>query len=329
VVNLELRLNSVCAVVVTYNRLNLLEQVLKSLLAQSRPIDQIYVVDNASTDTTRDFLSAQDNPRISWKRLPTNTGGAGGFSYGMKWAFDEGHEWIWVMDDDLEPVPDCLEMLLSEATDSSSRPEPNLPHKGTPYPSGPRALIPLRMTRAGKVAEWAAQHINLSRPFVRAFRLGLIRESYPDANALPPTIRVEDFSFEGPLFHRSVPAKIGFPKSALFIYTDDTEYALRIQRSGLGTPICVSKARAVRMVDEPAWGSSAPSWRDYYGWRNFLILQSGYATNAVMVVRPYLFFIASTVKRIIKGHATRRELAMRWHSLLDSTRRPLICRYLP
>jgi len=314
---------------VTFNRRGLLEGVLNSLLAQTRPLDRIYVVDNASTDTTTEFLSELKDARITWKRLPTNTGGAGGFSHGMKWAFDEGHEWIWLMDDDLEPAPDCLEMLLAEATNHASGLEPKSPVGATPIPSVSRAFIPLRMTRTGKVAEWAAQHINLSRPFVRAFRLGLVREVYRDPNALPSTIRVEDFTFEGPLLHRSIPAKIGFPKSALFLLTDDTEYALRIQRFGLGAPICVSNARAVRMVDEPVWGASEPSWRDYYSWRNFLILQSGYAKNAAMFVRPYVFFIASTVKRILKGHATRRELAMRWHALWDSTRRPLVCRYLP
>jgi len=247
----------------------------------------------------------------------------------MKWAFDEGHEWIWLMDDDLEPAPDCLEMLLVEATNHTPGRESVAPTGAKPIPAASRAFIPLRMTRTGDVAEWASQHINLSRPFVRAFRLGLIRETYTDPDALPPTIRVEDFTFEGPLFHRSIPSRIGFPKSALFLLTDDTEYALRIQRFGLGAPICVSNARAVRMVDEPVWGASAPCWRDYYSWRNFLILQTGYAANAAMFVRPYLFFVASTVKRIVKGHATKQELTMRWHALLDSARRPLICRYLP
>jgi len=233
------------------------------------------------------------------------------------------------MDDDVEPASDCLELLLAQVGDGESLSEQRLPNGAKSLPAKPRAVIPLRMTRTGKVAEWAAQQMNLSRPFVRAFRLDLIREVFPDPNALPPTIRVEDFSFEGPLFHRSVPAKMGFPKSTLFIYTDDSEYALRMQRFGLGCPVCVSGARAVRLIDEPVWGASAPCWRDYYGWRNFLILQSGYATNAIMAVRPYLFFIASTIKRMIKGHATRQELAMRWHALFDSTDRLLKCRYLP
>ncbi len=47
---------SVAAVVVTYNRKVLLKECLDALLAQTRPLDSIIVVDNASTDGTRVFL---------------------------------------------------------------------------------------------------------------------------------------------------------------------------------------------------------------------------------------------------------------------------------
>src|SRR6476620_9663361 len=89
------------AVVVTYNRVDKLGRVLDSILAQSRPIDKLIVVDNASTDSTPALLSVyDDDPRIEVLRLETNTGGAGGFSAGMERAYERGADWVWIMADD-------------------------------------------------------------------------------------------------------------------------------------------------------------------------------------------------------------------------------------
>ena len=51
-------------------------------------------------------------PLLEQLELGRNTGGAGGFKAGMEWAHTQGYDWIWVMDDDLELVPHCLETML-------------------------------------------------------------------------------------------------------------------------------------------------------------------------------------------------------------------------
>ena len=103
--------DSVCAVVVTYNRKDLLRLCLRSLLAQSHSLDEIIVVDNASTDGT-DLIIAEEFPQINYQRLSENGGGAGGFHFGMKLSFERGHEWIWVMDDDAVPTEGALERMI-------------------------------------------------------------------------------------------------------------------------------------------------------------------------------------------------------------------------
>jgi len=326
---MEIKPNSVGAVVVTYNRLELLKQVLDSLLAQTRPVDHIYVVDNASSDGTAEFLAGLGNPKVSSTRMSTNTGGAGGFSYGMKWVFDEGHEWIWMMDDDACPFADCLEVLL----EMNRPPSPGLRSQdGVEVGIAPvhTILVPLRITPSGENAEWAAQEINLDRPFVREFRLGWVRSLYPDLSTIPPSISIQDFTFEGPLFHRTVPGKDGFPISDLFISGDDLEYALRIRRRGLDAPVCVTGARLVRLRPSVSIGTAGNDlWRSYYVWRNLLLIQSMYARNLAMVVRPYLLFFASTIKAILTGSTTINELRVRRHAVLDSFRGNLPRRYLP
>lgn len=48
--------DTVCAVVVTYNRKGLLIECLEALRRQTRPLQAIYLIDNASTDGTPEFL---------------------------------------------------------------------------------------------------------------------------------------------------------------------------------------------------------------------------------------------------------------------------------
>lgn len=105
----------VAAVVVTYNRKEMLRKCLQKLKAQSYKIDCIYIVDNASSDGTyQEFVNLEDTIYI---RLEENEGGSGGFYYGIKKAFDDGYDYIWGMDDDAFPKQDSLEKIM-EAVNS-------------------------------------------------------------------------------------------------------------------------------------------------------------------------------------------------------------------
>lgn len=103
------------AVVPTYNRPELLRKNLDCLLAQSRPVERIVLVDNASRPDTAEMLRAEGylaNEKIEYIRLDVNTGASGGFKTGMEAAMAGGADWIWGMDDDAFPTPNALEKLL-------------------------------------------------------------------------------------------------------------------------------------------------------------------------------------------------------------------------
>lgn len=111
-VDLKQPIGKICAVVVTYNRKELLGECLTALLNQTRPQDEIIVIDNASADGTDQFLR-EKFPNITHIRLPENIGGAGGWHEGMKLAYEKGYDWIWLMDDDAIPLNDALQKLLT------------------------------------------------------------------------------------------------------------------------------------------------------------------------------------------------------------------------
>ena len=111
----------VTAVVVTYNRIDLLKECVQALREQKVDRDtqlDIFLVDNASTDGTKEWIGGMasagdaEDRRIYATHLAENTGGAGGSYTGMKWAYEHGADAIWIMDDDTIPQADALQKLL-------------------------------------------------------------------------------------------------------------------------------------------------------------------------------------------------------------------------
>ncbi|MEF1284800.1 glycosyltransferase family 2 protein [Vibrio sp. M250220] len=194
----------VSAVVVTYNRKNMLLECLAGLLNQTRNVDEIILVNNASTDGTDELLKESgylDNPLIHYCKLESNTGGAGGFSYGMKVAIERGADWVWTMDDDIEPEPETLEVQLS-------------------YTELSECINATKVfTENGETQYWEQFYDPFTARLFdmknRAFENG--RE----------WCCVNVACFEGMLVSAKLIEKIGFPEQDYFIYQDDTVYGIK------------------------------------------------------------------------------------------------------
>lgn len=113
---------SVMAVIVTYNRKELLKESITALLNVDYDNLKVLIVDNNSTDGTDEFIKEYTlNQRLVYKRLSENLGGAGGFSYGIKQAVLSGCDYIWVMDDDCIVSPDALSAFLAFAVEKQEK----------------------------------------------------------------------------------------------------------------------------------------------------------------------------------------------------------------
>ena len=263
---------SVGIVLVTYNRAQLLTQALKSLCAQTYRRDvALYIIDNASTDNTaaviRPFL--QDN--IHYICNQRNIGGAGGFPLGAKIAFQAGHEWVWLMDDDIVCASDCLEKLL------------NYPHE--------KVLMPAREDREGHLSEFSALHYDLTNPFrIRPKRLRVI-DKYKSRDKLPELLNIENFSFEGVLIHHSVIDKVGLPFAEYFISGDDVDYAIRILRHNFKI-FLVREAKIVRLL--PFQQQLAlRTWKGRFMYRNMFVIHFLYGKNWAVRLKPYILMIGA------------------------------------
>lgn len=193
----------ITAVVVTFNRLKLLQRVIASLQKQSVHIHDIIIVNNGSTDGTKEWLDKQNKLHIIHQE---NVGGSGGFYRGIQEASKTECDWIWCMDDDVFPSEHCLENLLIYAS-KDNKIGIACPHR----------------LMSGKTFTGEAKTLNLSNPFKDMHDNGLMPEDV-EANE---TVDIVGMAFEGPLIKKEVVEKIGLPNKELFILYDDTDYSYR------------------------------------------------------------------------------------------------------
>ncbi|WP_259768147.1 glycosyltransferase family 2 protein [Pediococcus pentosaceus] len=190
---------SVCAVIVTYNKIDLLRECIAAVKKQSREVEHILVVDNNSTDGTLDFLKNEEG--VDAVHMDRNIGGAGGFSTGIqKFISIRADSYCWIMDDDTIPNKDCLMELLNA--------EANLDNVGflasnVRWTDNNPAVMNVPKTAIG----W-------------------------NERASEGLIKIERASFVSILVSREAIEKIGLPIAEFFIWGDDVEYTLRITKAG-------------------------------------------------------------------------------------------------
>lgn len=107
----------VMAIIVAYNSPVAVERCLRSLDAQTRPLDGVLIVDNSEPIPTE--ISGIDADIISRTRVldsGSNMGPAGGFALGLATFMETGdYTHAWLMDDDCYPDPTALQIVLDAA----------------------------------------------------------------------------------------------------------------------------------------------------------------------------------------------------------------------
>jgi GT2 family glycosyltransferase len=285
--------NKVAAVVPTFNRKLLLVQCLRALRSQARPPDHVYVIDNASTDGTQELLAEcgfGSDPWVTLVRLPANTGGAGGFYEGTRRAHEAGYAWLWLMDDDSEPTPACLEQLLSAAAASDA------------------GIVCPRIIGDDDVPQ-TYHHKTITR-------FGF--EHPTDVNGRGDAVEVDSNAFVGPLVSARVFDAVGYPEPGLFIWGDDTEFMWRASKR---FKIVVSSGATILHKEKrAAAGAKLAAWRQYYFIRNCIWMRRRHGTPAQHFFPVYI--AARMILGRTGGPRHRIELARAFFLGLRSTVRP-------
>jgi rhamnopyranosyl-N-acetylglucosaminyl-diphospho-decaprenol beta-1,3/1,4-galactofuranosyltransferase len=233
----------VIAVVVTYNRRDLLLEALAAVQAQTQPADAVIVVDNASTDGTAAAVRRQ-YPSVQIAELASNTGGAGGFACGMALALDQSADLIWLMDDDTVPEPGALRALLDAR------------ERYPAYPSRPPALL------ASRVVWTDGRAHPMNTPRTKPFAGRAETEAAAAAGCMP----IRSASFVSILVDAGVCRERGLPQADYFLWNDDFEFTTRVLRGNAGllcpASVVVHKTASFGSTD------SDPGQRFFYEVRN-------------------------------------------------------------
>ena len=295
-------IDKLAVVVVTYKRQELLENLFKSFERLNQCPWRIVVVDNEKSEKTRDMVQdlddvltrrwgsasvddSGDSSRVVYAPQSSNLGGAGGFSAGVKKAYELGAQWFWVMDDDVETVPESIESL-SKWTKSHD------------------VIQGSRLDYDGGDFYWQYKFI---------VSLGIPNPIAPAAFG-PSGYRVMNtMCFEGGLFKRNIVEKIGLPDPHYFIYWDDTTYGYLASK--VTNPIVVKDVILRRTRNIPNWDiagvrqlNSTSDMNRYHIMRN-----RGFMARYFMIhgdYRPFMFALGTALtaaKELIRLVAVDRE----------------------
>lgn len=228
-------------IAVTFKRQALLSGLFDSFMHLSCAPWRIIIVDNENSPHTARMVEAlssqlealwgQTEPddlgntrRAVYSPQIDNLGGAGGFSAGIRCAYDLGAQWFWVMDDDVTCEADAIEKL-ARWTDRFD------------------VIQGSRLDFDGGAFYWMYRYITplgIPSPFAPA---DLGKEGYRPTNQL---------CFEGGMFSRRVVDTIGLPDPRYFIYGDDAVYgylASKHFRTAVVADIILRRARVVSNWD--------------------------------------------------------------------------------
>ena len=239
-------IKSYAAVIVTYNRKDKLKKAIECLKKQTFKPEKIIIIDNASTDGTQDALKDYKNDDlIKYTRLEDNLGGAGGFYYGVKEALNYDVDYFALSDDDAWYQEDYFENMRK-----ANQAHPDV-----------KAFI--GMSKDINTGDYVKQGADVV-----------------DWNTLEFRETQREFcdtvTFCGFVISKEIVEKIGLPRKDFFIWQDDREYGLR---AGKETKIEFVKDAILLHNEKRDRNGLVPVWKNYYGFRNSIVLRQLYAKD--------------------------------------------------
>lgn len=280
------------AVIVTFNRLDKLKLALEHTL--KNPFYRVVIVNNCSTDGTREWLDSLTEASLVVLHNTTNEGGAGGFHKGFQYVTEQlpEAEWLVCFDDDAHPEGDLVGTFnaLDIPDDVGSL------AAAVYLPNGRIS----EMNRPSRNPFW---HL---RAFMAAFTKGRYGFHVKDEDyQLNTPADIDTSSFVGCFIRLSLirDQVIGLPRKELFIYADDIIYILELRKAGLRhwfVPTIAFNHDCQTLIDQR--DIYHPLWKAYYTYRNRIEMYrvaSGIFYPLILMIKIPNFFL--TARHYEKG----------------------------
>lgn len=276
-------------VVVTFNRKELLMEAIEALLNQTLKPYKIIIYDNHSTDGSyklvNEHFSLESNQMIDYIYSEENLGGSAGYHYGLKAAMKYDFDWVALSDDDAIYDVNYFEQILSFSV------------------KHPQYQAFTGTVRIGS-KDGEIQYVH------RKYMVNKItlRHQYSNPSDYGKNFFAYDIAtFVGLVMTKQLVNQIGLPQKEFFIWNDDMEYCLRMKPFtkiiNLNSAFVVHKTKLTAAVN-------MPTWKEYYGFRNFIFILRKYGPNKfINVCYPLLRLlrtILGTFKPKYKGYRKYR-----------------------
>jgi len=258
-------------VLVNYNGLNFQNDCIKTIKNMSYSNYEIIVVDNASTDKSMEMLK-QYYPEVTIIECEENHGVAKGNNIGIRYAIDNGSQYILLLNNDTEIDAELLTEMIKKA-DENILITPKI------YYYNPSNLL-----------WYAGGEINLNKATTTHYGYGEYDNGQYDKETLvkyTPTCCL--------LVHKSVFNEIGLMDEKYFMYYDDTDFCVRINKSKYSILYCPS-AVLWHKVSSSTGGECSPL-KTYYMTRNRFYFAKKH--NSVYIM-SYIYSIYFSIRRSVK-----------------------------
>ncbi len=287
-------MKKIAAVVVTYNRLELLKRILGGLQQQTRQPDAIIVVNNGSTDGSTEWLNSQPGLRVTHQ---ANGGSAAGFHTGLAEAVAAGYDYAWIMDDDGFPEKDCLEKLTSSEA----------------FRTVPDAVVSSMTLNPENHSElsFAIPEMNSYNKFLNHWGKRTNKVSVILAQAGPLGYEWGIF-FNSNLIPANVIKKAGLPRSDFFIWGDEYEYYSRIGSHHYKFYMIPGSVFYHPASGDSIWTKTGaiPQWKEKFLVRNYTYVNKKYKRFSLLH-HTYMLL------RIVQFRKTYL-LKPFWHGLINN-----------
>lgn len=269
----------IAAVIVTFNRKELLEKVLNQFDNMTRKPDRLIVVNNASNDGTDKILKAwfELSPyknTVKIINLQENLGGSGGFNKGLNEAIKLDVDWVWLSDDDAFPDLDIFEKFINFKKDHDS-------------------------SNVGAYCTSVINNGEIDLKHRRILSNTLIKKeiSSKKSDYSLKYFKVDLFSYVGAIINKNVLVELGVTEKDYFIWYDDTEHSMRISKKY--DIYCIPNLKVIH--NEVPTPQNTLNWKSFYGKRNKLLMYKKHypITFANLLLKMTFSLFLDCIKSVI------------------------------
>jgi len=272
----------IAVVIVTFNRCDELVKTITAIQNQGILENDIIVINNNSTDTTKNILDS-NYKNIQSIHLNENIASAGGFSKGMQTAFEKGYDWVWLFNDDSRPVEGSLQSILAHLNSDK---------------------IQIGLLKIANKDE--------NNKAVLLYWNGVRKPVYVDVSN--DIVQTDLITFDGCIISKKTIEKIGYCDPLYFMGTYEFDYCLKAKDAGIGVYTLPNG-----LIEDGKLGgkNGTPPWRQYYNTRNHLWLALN--RKSIIIFKGWLLReIKYTLSIILSGDKKIMRLVFKLRAIRDA-----------